>query len=60
MSEEVFLVIQQMVVAAVEGVFGGEAEVVLQQISHGALVEPVALEFPLAAGGEQAIDDAGF
>jgi len=35
---------------AVEGVFGGEAEVVVEEIGHGAAVEPGAVEFPLAAG----------
>jgi len=37
-------------VTAVEGVFGGEAEVVVEEVGHGTAVEPRAVEFPLAAG----------
>ena len=49
-----------MVVTAVEGVDGGEAEVVVEQVGHGAAVEPGAVKIPLAAGGEQTVCDEGF
>ena len=45
--------------AAIEGVFGGEPEVVVEKIGHGAAVKPAAVEFPLAAGIQQAISDEG-
>lgn len=51
---------QQTVVAAVEGVFLGEAEVSAQQVGHGAVVEPVAVQPPLAAGIDVSVADQGF
>ena len=41
--------------AAVEGVLGGDGEVFMQQVVHGAAVEPVAVEAPFAAGFQQAV-----
>ena len=34
--------------------------VVVEKIGHGAAVKPAAVEFPLAAGIQQAISDEGF
>jgi len=53
-------VAQEKVVTAVEGVFGGEAEVVFKEVGDGAVVEPGAVKFPFAAGVEKAVDDEGF
>jgi hypothetical protein len=59
-AKEGLAMIQQAIVAAVEGVAGGEPEVVVEQVGHGAALEPGGVEMPLAAGSEQAIDDEGF
>ena len=47
--------IEQQVVAAVEGVFGGDAEVFIEQISHRAAVKPMAVQPPFAAGFQETI-----
>lgn len=60
MSEEGIFVLQEKVVTAVEGVFGGEAEIVFKEVGDGTVVEPAAVKFPFAAGVEKAVDDEGF
>jgi len=54
-GEEVVLVLQEQVVAAVEGVFGGDAEVLIKQAAHGAAIKPMAVEPPFAAGLQKPI-----
>jgi hypothetical protein len=59
-AEERLAMFRQAIVATVEGVDGGEPEVVVEQVGHGTAVEPRGVEFPLAAGTKQAINDKGF
>ena len=59
-GEEFFPMLQKSIVTAVEGVFGGDAEVVIEEVGHGAAVEPGTVETPLAAGFQQSVGDEGF
>ena len=55
MREQCVFVPQQKVVAGVELVRLGQSEVRPQQVGHGALAEPVAVQLPLAARRDQPI-----
>lgn len=45
----------ELVEAAVERVLGRDRVVLAEQVGHGAVLEPVAVEPPLAARVEQAV-----
>jgi hypothetical protein len=57
--EERTLVDQQLVQAAVELVDLDHAEVLAQEIAHGTVFEPLAMQPPLAARIEQPVEDQG-
>ena len=57
MREQRVLVREQQVVADIELVRLGQAEIRSQQIGHGALAEPLAIQPPLAAGFDQPVGD---
>lgn len=48
-----------MIQAAVEGVAVGDGKVLAEQIPHGAVVKPVAVQTPFAAGVDQTVGDQG-
>src|SRR4051794_41323139 len=55
MGKQGVLVLQQPVMAGIKLVRLGQTKVAAQDIGHGALAEPVAVQFPLAARRNQAI-----
>lgn len=58
-GEEIGLVGQQLVQAAVKLVDLHQPRVLAQEIAHGAGIEPLAMQAPLAAGVEEAVDHQG-
>ena len=50
---------QQLVQTAVQGVTVGDAEVLPEQVTQGAMVVPVAVQPPCAAGIDQAVTHQG-
>jgi hypothetical protein len=55
MRKQGVLVRQQPIVTGVQLVRFGQAEIGAQQIGHGAVAEPLAMQLPLAARGDQPI-----
>jgi len=60
MVEEGGFVFEQLVVALIEAVDLGQAEVAAEQVGHGAMVEPVAVQTLFAAGADQAVNGNRF
>jgi len=56
-AEQPLLVGQQLVQAAVQLVALHQAEILAQQVRHGTLFIPVAVQPPLAAGVDQPVTD---
>src|SRR6476469_4512106 len=55
MREQCLLVLQQEVMAGVELVRLSQPEVRPQQVGHGAVAKPIAMQLPLAARRDQAV-----
>ena len=51
------LVIEQVVMAAVEGILGGQGEVTTQNIGQSCVVEPMAMQTPFAARVDEPVGD---
>jgi hypothetical protein len=59
-GEQRLVVRQQLVQTAIKGLALGDGEVLAEQISHGAAIEPIAVQSPLAARINEPIGDQGF
>lgn len=60
MVEESGFMFEQLVVALVETMDLGQAEVAAEQVCHRAVFEPVAVQTPFAAGTHQAVNGYRF